>query len=91
MPFGDGTGPRGVGPRTGRGMGVCPGSGFGPGIGFCRGRGLGRGFGRGYFAAGFKGGQQITKEEQLSELKAYETRLSAELEGIKKRLSDLEK
>lgn len=55
MPFGDGTGPQGFGPRTGRGAGYC--SGFGmpgsmnfapgtPGVGFGRGAGLGR-FGRG--------------------------------------------
>ena len=48
MPLGDRTGPRGFGPRTGRGLGYCPGSdspGFtkGPGME----RGLGRGFGRG--------------------------------------------
>ena len=27
MPFGDGTGPRGMGPRTGRGAGYCAGFG----------------------------------------------------------------
>ena len=45
MPRGDGTGPNGIGPRTGRGMGYCAGyntpgfmnSGFGRGMG----RGLG--------------------------------------------------
>jgi hypothetical protein len=55
MPFGDGTGPRGMGPMTGRGAGLC--AGFGqPGFanmlpwrrwfGFGRGRGPGRGYGR---------------------------------------------
>lgn len=57
MPYGDRTGPRGEGPRTGRGMGYCfgfnspgytkgaprGGGGFGRGAGF--GRGPGRGFG----------------------------------------------
>jgi len=57
MPFGDGTGPRGMGPMTGRGAGYC--AGFGrPGFaspiagrrwfGYGwrgRGRGRGRGFG----------------------------------------------
>ncbi len=43
MPFGDGTGPFGHGPRTGRWFGSCPrsfrrGRGFGPGFGW-RGRG----------------------------------------------------
>ena len=56
MPFGDRTGPRGLGPMTGRAAGYCagypapghanpaPGRGFGRGGG---GRGWGRGFGRG--------------------------------------------
>ena len=58
MPASDRTGPWGMGPRTGRGLGHCsgypgpgymmtpgPGSGFGRGFG--RGPGLGRGFGHG--------------------------------------------
>ncbi len=62
MPGGDRTGPLGLGPRTGRGMGYCSGYnrpgfmnrwfgrfGFGRfGRGFSRGRGFGRGFGRGW-------------------------------------------
>ncbi len=61
MPFGDRTGPVGVGPMTGRAMGYCagfpvpgfmnPGYGFGRGFwfgaGFGRGLGRGLGFGRG--------------------------------------------
>lgn len=55
MPGGDGTGPVGFGPRTGRAMGYCAGypapgyanPGFGRGLGFGRGRGGGRGGGRG--------------------------------------------
>ena len=55
MPFGDGTGPQGLGPRTGRGAGYCSGFGSpgsmnfspgGPGTGFGRGGGSGL-FGRG--------------------------------------------
>lgn len=50
MPRGDGTGPAGMGPMTGRGAGFCAGSrvpGFlnsssGRGLGFGRGRGYGR-------------------------------------------------
>jgi len=49
MPAGDGTGPMGQGPMTGRGMGMCAGS---PMPGYMnpmpgRGRGIGRGWGRG--------------------------------------------
>ncbi len=47
MPFGDKTGPRGEGPRTGRRMGYCYGFPY-PGYLNPRGRGFGRGFGRGW-------------------------------------------
>ena len=57
MPFGDRTGPQGLGPRTGRGAGYCSGFGMpgsmnpvpgGVGVGFGYGRGIGRqGVGRG--------------------------------------------
>jgi len=55
MPRGDRTGPEGMGPKTGRGLGHCtgyttPGFTKGPGRGFARGigRGIGRGLGRGF-------------------------------------------
>ena len=66
MPRGDGTGPMGFGPMTGRGAGYCAGYpvpgfmnpipgrgygyGYGRGFGFGRGRGRGFGWGRGYRA-----------------------------------------
>ena len=71
MPAGDGTGPAGMGPMTGRGAGYCagyeapgyanpvPGRGFGMGRG--RGRAWGGGWGRGrgwrnqYYATGMPG------------------------------------
>lgn len=50
MPRGDGTGPMGMGPMTGRGAGYCAGytvPGYAnPGCGFGRGYGRGRGFGK---------------------------------------------
>jgi len=62
MPGGDGTGPAGMGPMTGRAAGYCAGysapgyangaPGRGRGFGFGRGRGRGRGWGRG-FGRGF--------------------------------------
>lgn len=66
MPGGDRTGPRGMGPMTGRGAGYCAGSGApgymnpGPGRGFGRGGfGRGGGWGRGwrhmYHATGLPG------------------------------------
>ncbi len=62
MPRGDGTGPMGMGPMTGRGAGYCAGysapgyanaagGGYGCGIG----RGRGRGFRRMYFSGGVPG------------------------------------
>ncbi|MDK2835960.1 MAG: hypothetical protein PWP21_737 [Thermosediminibacterales bacterium] len=64
MPRGDGTGPRGLGPMTGRGMGYCAGfpvPGYmnpGPGFGFGRGRGWwgrGRGWRNMYYMTGVPG------------------------------------
>jgi len=67
MPFGDGTGPRGAGPMTGRRAGYCAGYGQ-PGLahpvpgrgwlgfgwrGRGRGWGRGRGFGRRWNAPGY--------------------------------------
>ena len=64
MPMGNGTGPSGMGPRTGRGAGFCngynmPGSynrgGRGCGNGFGRFNARGRGFGHGFgYAAGLQ-------------------------------------
>jgi len=63
MPGGDGTGPSGLGPRTGRAAGYCAGypsagyvnpgfgggrSGYGLGRGLGKGRGRGLGLGRGF-------------------------------------------
>ena len=72
MPRGDGTGPAGVGSKTGRAMGICagfkvpgyanPGGERGCGIGLGRGRRIGRGLGRGFgwgfgCGRGFRGGR----------------------------------
>lgn len=71
MPRGDGTGPGGMGPMTGRAAGYCAGygvpgyanpiggRGMGFGLGFGRGRGGGRGWGwrNMYYAAGPAGMQ----------------------------------
>ncbi len=66
MPLGDGTGPAGLGPMTGRAAGYCtgysvpgyinpiPGRGGGRGLGWS-GRGGGRGFGNMYWATGLPG------------------------------------
>jgi hypothetical protein len=62
MPFGDGTGPRGLGPMTGRGLGLCaeawPGewSGGYHGPAGVSGWGRGRGWNHGRRAIGLPGG-----------------------------------
>ena len=71
MPKFDGTGPKGQGTRTGRGMGNCPG-----------GMGFGRGFGwRNFYTK--KEESEMLKDEQIdleNELKAIKERL-AEIKG----------
>lgn len=70
MPGGDGSGPNGMGPMTGRGAGFCAGfnvpgfanrgqgGGFGGGFGGGRGQGRGRGFRNRFYAAGPYGWQR---------------------------------
>jgi len=82
MPKLDQTGPRGMGPMTGRGAGPC-GRGL---MGFSRGWGYGRGLGR-YF--GWNTPQ--TKEEKIEDIQAYKKSLQEELEDVEKELVDLQK
>lgn len=74
MPYFDQTGPQGMGPMTGRGMGWC-----GPMMGWGRGRGWGRGLGR-YFGWN----QPQTKDEKLKALADYQEALSEELDEVRK-------
>ena len=71
MPAFDQTGPRGMGPLTGRGMGPCA---RGRGMGFGRGRGLGR----------FFGGNQAWSKKDLED---YKKALIEEMEDVDKELS----
>ncbi|MFA4973975.1 MAG: DUF5320 domain-containing protein [bacterium] len=113
MPRGDGTGPMGAGPMTGRGEGFCVGydmpgyTNAGPlcgyGRGVRRGRGIGGG-GRGwrhmYYATGQPGWMRFggypapyakpDPEAEKSFLKDQADALQAELDSIKKRLSEIE-
>ncbi|HHE38598.1 MAG TPA: hypothetical protein ENL20_08510 [Candidatus Cloacimonetes bacterium] len=72
MPRGDRTGPDGMGPMTGRGLGYCAGydsPGFTRGLprgGAGYGRGFGRGFGRGY-GRGFGGGYRNRNRAYFNE------------------------
>ncbi len=83
MPRGDGTGPMGMGPMTGRGFGNCIKyglpivAGIAACFGFRRGRGL-----------GFR--RQIPDTNELSGLKNQAEELENNLNEIKKRISDIE-
>lgn len=102
MPFGDGTGPVGNGPMTGRGMGYCAGyrvpgylnrPGYGRGLG--RGRGFGRGFGRGYryvpySAPAYPYNQEVSRESETEYLKETARSLEEELKYVKEQLKKLE-
>ncbi len=124
MPGGDGTGPMGMGPMTGRAAGYCAGYGvpgyMNPipgrlGLGFGRGfRGGGRGRRNWYYATGLPGWvragygmpawgayppagapafgawPQMTKEQQIEALKGQAEYFEDVLDGIRKRLEELE-
>jgi len=128
MPGGDGTGPGGMGPMTGRAAGFCAGypapgytnrvGGRGMGMGWGRGRGggfgRGRGFGWGRAGYGFPaygsavnpyayggavnpyayGGAPFTPtvapQQELDGLKGQAEYLEDSLDGIKKRIEELE-
>lgn len=102
MPRGDRTGPNGMGPMTGRAAGVCAGNniaGFqnqfgGRGMGYGRGNGQGLGYGRRNGFAGFYSYPQNpvspTKEQELANLKASADYMKNEMDGILKRIQELE-
>ncbi len=81
MPNYDGTGPMGMGPRTGRGFGPC-GLGLGWRKKFGRGRGMGRYFGW---------NQPQTPKDQLEALDDYKKALEEELEDVNKEKKELSK
>lgn len=105
MPRGDGTGPRGAGPMTGRRAGYCAGfsaPGFaypGPawqGGGFGA-RGGGRGWRNMYYATGLPGWQRFnyappapTPRDEVEMLKAQSEWLKSQLDAIGKRIDELE-
>jgi len=102
MPGGDGTGPAGMGPMTGRGAGYCAGYPVPGAANPVSGRGYGFGFGRG-FGFGFRGGRggrwagpyapphaaAPTRQQELEALQGEAKYLEDALEGIKKRLAEL--
>jgi len=73
----DGTGPQGLGPMTGRGLGPC-------GCGMRRGFGLG--FGRGF---GFRRQVTLTEAEEKKILEAELKEIDLEKQEIAKRIKEL--
>ncbi len=87
MPWGDGTGPMGLGPRTGRGLGSCAGAGI-PGL--VRGRGLGRGWGRGMGWQWFwsSASAPMSEEKRKEILRAQLSALDAQRERLRRQLEE---
>jgi len=97
MPGGNGTGPSGMGPMTGRARGFCTGNsapGYttaGGGRG-ARGRGRGLGFRRGFSGGGFRNAWPIeapTADQELDGLKHQAEYLGGALESINKRIEQI--
>ncbi|OGP81503.1 MAG: hypothetical protein A2Z13_10200 [Deltaproteobacteria bacterium RBG_16_64_85] len=104
MPRGDGTGPMGMGPRTGRAAGTCAGY-WTPGNSYpVPGRGFGMGFGHGWrhwfhatgvpdwmrFGGHAPGYPRPDPELEKQGLRNIAETLASELEAIRKRISELE-
>jgi len=99
VPRGDGTGPMGMGPMTGRGAGFCAGytapSYINPGMGYCRGRGFRR---RLYYIGipawdptGYSayGGAFKPSEDEKEYLSSQLEVLENQLQQVKKHLKDI--
>jgi hypothetical protein len=87
MPRFDGTGPRGQGPRTGRGLGSC---GYGMGYGRGSGRGWGLGYGRGWGYGVPWSYRQPTTTEERAMVQDDIAALKEELKAAEERLNQLE-
>ena len=85
MPRLDRTGPMGMGPTTGKGMGLCRAEGYGPGLGW------GRGYGRTMCGWFYRKYQTMPKDERKELLKEEIQDLKQELEMVEEELRELEK
>jgi len=104
MPFGDRTGPQGLGPMTGRAAGYCAGypapgrGGWGRGGGWGTGWGRGRGRGFGWRATawgappywGTPYAPAYGPQEEGAALKDQARYFEEALQGIKKRIEEIE-
>ncbi|MDD3436772.1 MAG: DUF5320 domain-containing protein [Candidatus Gastranaerophilales bacterium] len=86
MPRGDGTGPRGMGPMTGRGLGNCS-PGVRRGLGLAVGLGLGLGLRRRFRRLW---GTNTAPNDELSILKSQASLLEEDLSVIKEKINELE-
>ncbi len=84
MPRQDKTGPIGMGPGTGRGMGPCE-AGYGPGLG------RGRGYGRVMCGWFYRKYQTMPEEERKDLLKEEIEDLKQEMQMAEEELKGLEK
>ncbi|MBD3279877.1 MAG: hypothetical protein GF390_04200 [Candidatus Pacebacteria bacterium] len=85
MPNFDGTGPKGMGSRSGRGFGRCFGM---PGMGWGAGPGRGRGLGLGQ--ACWFCGRSWSEADEKNWLEDYKTDLKQEIELVDKALTELD-
>lgn len=85
MPRLDRTGPMGMGPVTGKGMGPCREVGYGPGLGW------GRGYGRAMCGWFYRKYQAMPKDERKELLKEEIHDLKQELKMVEEELKELEK
>jgi len=106
MPRGDGTGPMGMGPMTGRAAGYCAGypapgfvnpvSGRGRGRAWGRGGGLGRGLamrrgrGRAFGFAPAPFSPAPTREQELDMLRGQADWLKEQMDAINQRIGELD-
>ena len=96
MPGGDGTGPAGMGPMTGRGFGYCSGTevagfrrrGFGWG-GFRGGRRGGRGWRNQFYATGLTGWQRAAMDDLDTEAGSEDKPQDQKLAALEQQMENL--
>ncbi len=89
MPGGDRTGPRGLGPMTGRAAGLCAGAGVPGSMNPQPGRGFGKG--RGFGGGRRRGGPAVTPNlrQERGCLEDRATALQERLDAVHRRLNEL--
>ncbi|OQX52875.1 MAG: hypothetical protein B5M48_04475 [Candidatus Omnitrophica bacterium 4484_213] len=102
MPGGNGTGPLGMGPMTGRAAGYCAGYptpgcanpipardyGLGLGRAWGRGRGFGRGFG--WYGVPYPYASNLAPQEELNILRGQAKAMEEGIKAVNRRIAELE-